>query len=225
MPALRHKYFDSISETQVNPSQPTEFGQKCSCCGGGSTEHAQIVVAWPCSSSASFIAASSAAVVCLVFSVCSSGKRWPCQPGAQDPVWRGFWPCATKPSPMRRPTNSIAPMLSIGRVQHDASQVGCHSLLGPRSIQHCARVARHTGAGGDNGIAKMWNCREISVSSYGDQSHYLHPPPHLAAGTAPRRSLLGPRGELPVLHREVQLTLHLHMHACACACRFSPHNF
>jgi hypothetical protein len=33
------------------------------------------------------------------------------------------------------------------------------------------------GAGGDNnGIAKMWNRREISVSSYDDQSHDL--PPH-----------------------------------------------
>jgi hypothetical protein len=35
-----------------------------------------------------------------------------------------------------------------------------------------------TGAGGDNGIAKMWNCREISVSSYYDQSTYLHPHPY-----------------------------------------------
>eukprot|EP01047_Picozoa_sp_COSAG01_P015835 COSAG01_NODE_798_length_13503_cov_8.878395_14_plen_112_part_00 len=34
-----------------------------------------------------------------------------------------------------------------------------------------------TGAGGDNGIAKMWNRREISVSSYYDQSHSLHPHP------------------------------------------------
>jgi hypothetical protein len=33
-----------------------------------------------------------------------------------------------------------------------------------------------TGAGGDNGIAKMSKCRGISVSSYYDQSHYL--PPH-----------------------------------------------
>jgi hypothetical protein len=29
----------------------------------------------------------------------------------------------------------------------------------------------------DNGIAKMWNRREISVSSHYDQSHYLHPHP------------------------------------------------
>eukprot|EP01047_Picozoa_sp_COSAG01_P073859 COSAG01_NODE_12165_length_1788_cov_123.984606_3_plen_179_part_00 len=34
-----------------------------------------------------------------------------------------------------------------------------------------------TGAGGDNAIAKMSNRREISVSSYYDQSHY--PPPYL----------------------------------------------
>jgi hypothetical protein len=32
-------------------------------------------------------------------------------------------------------------------------------------------------AGGDNGITKMWNRREISVSSYYDRSHYLHPHP------------------------------------------------
>jgi hypothetical protein len=34
-----------------------------------------------------------------------------------------------------------------------------------------------TGAGGDDGFAKMWNCRETSVSSYHDQSHDLHPHP------------------------------------------------
>jgi hypothetical protein len=33
--------------------------------------------------------------------------------------------------------------------------------------------------GGDNGIAKMWNRREISVSSYDDPSHYLHPHPYI----------------------------------------------
>jgi hypothetical protein len=31
-----------------------------------------------------------------------------------------------------------------------------------------------TGAGGDNGIANMWNRRGISVSSHYDKSHYLH---------------------------------------------------
>jgi hypothetical protein len=30
----------------------------------------------------------------------------------------------------------------------------------------------------DNGIAKMWNRRQISASSYCDQSHYLHPHPY-----------------------------------------------
>jgi hypothetical protein len=35
-----------------------------------------------------------------------------------------------------------------------------------------------TGAGGENGIAKMWNRREIPVSSYDDQSHDLHPNPY-----------------------------------------------
>jgi hypothetical protein len=35
-----------------------------------------------------------------------------------------------------------------------------------------------TGAGGDNGIATMPNRREISVSSYYEQSHYLPPPPY-----------------------------------------------
>jgi hypothetical protein len=38
-----------------------------------------------------------------------------------------------------------------------------------------AALATVTGAGGDNGIAKMWNRRGISASSYYDQSHYLHP--------------------------------------------------
>eukprot|EP01047_Picozoa_sp_COSAG01_P025649 COSAG01_NODE_1628_length_9684_cov_9.777673_4_plen_122_part_00 len=38
------------------------------------------------------------------------------------------------------------------------------------SVRHAS-----TGAGGDNGIAKLWNRRGISVSSYDDQSHYLHP--------------------------------------------------
>ena len=36
----------------------------------------------------------------------------------------------------------------------------------------------HTDAGGDNGSAKMWDRREISVSSDDDPSHYLHPHPY-----------------------------------------------
>jgi hypothetical protein len=39
-----------------------------------------------------------------------------------------------------------------------------------------SRRAQATYAGGDDGIAKMWNRKEISVSSYYHQSHYLHPP-------------------------------------------------
>jgi hypothetical protein len=34
------------------------------------------------------------------------------------------------------------------------------------------------GVGGDGGIAKMWNRREISVRSYEDRSHDLHPHPY-----------------------------------------------
>eukprot|EP01047_Picozoa_sp_COSAG01_P034838 COSAG01_NODE_2637_length_7327_cov_89.736718_3_plen_250_part_00 len=39
------------------------------------------------------------------------------------------------------------------------------------------QAARAQGAcaGGDNGIAKLWNRREILVSFYDDRSHYLHP--------------------------------------------------
>jgi hypothetical protein len=44
-----------------------------------------------------------------------------------------------------------------------------------------------TGAGGDHGIANMWNRREISVSSYDDQSHYLHPHLHVVHGQRGRR--------------------------------------
>jgi hypothetical protein len=41
-----------------------------------------------------------------------------------------------------------------------------------------AGVPVRAGAGGDNGIAKMWIRREISASSDDDQSHYLHPHPY-----------------------------------------------
>jgi hypothetical protein len=37
----------------------------------------------------------------------------------------------------------------------------------------------HTGAGGDHGIAQLWDRRGISVSSYYDQSHDLHPHPYV----------------------------------------------
>jgi hypothetical protein len=48
--------------------------------------------------------------------------------------------------------------------------------------RHPAPICAHhcgTGAGGDNGIAKMWSRRGISVSSHYDQSHYLHPHPYV----------------------------------------------
>jgi hypothetical protein len=45
-------------------------------------------------------------------------------------------------------------------------------------------VSESTGAGGDHGIAKMENRREISASSYYDQSHYLPPHPHAQQGGA-----------------------------------------
>jgi hypothetical protein len=41
---------------------------------------------------------------------------------------------------------------------------------------------RPTGAGGDNGIATMWNRWEISVSSACDRSHDLHPRPCVCCG-------------------------------------------
>jgi hypothetical protein len=40
-------------------------------------------------------------------------------------------------------------------------------------------LPRCTGAGGDKAIAKLWNRREISVSSYDDQSHNLYPHQYL----------------------------------------------
>jgi hypothetical protein len=36
-----------------------------------------------------------------------------------------------------------------------------------------------TGAGGDNGIAKIQKRREISVDSYYDRPHYLPPHPYM----------------------------------------------
>jgi hypothetical protein len=57
---------------------------------------------------------------------------------------------------------------------NSAREWHCVFVARPRSVLACLP----TGAGGDNGIAKMWNRREISVSSYDDQSHDLHPHPH-----------------------------------------------
>jgi hypothetical protein len=39
-------------------------------------------------------------------------------------------------------------------------------------------ISMSTGAGGDHGIAKMWDRREISASCYYDRSYYLHPHPY-----------------------------------------------
>jgi hypothetical protein len=50
------------------------------------------------------------------------------------------------------------------------------NLAEAQDARTCASAA--TGAGGDNGIAKLWNRREISASSDDDQSHYLHPHPY-----------------------------------------------
>jgi hypothetical protein len=57
----------------------------------------------------------------------------------------------------------------------------------PHPPRACA--GRHTGAGagGENGIAKMWNRRDISASSYYDQSHHLHPHPYIWKQWARRR--------------------------------------
>jgi hypothetical protein len=41
------------------------------------------------------------------------------------------------------------------------------------------RRGEGTGAGGDNGIAEMWNRREISANCCYDQSHDLHPHPYV----------------------------------------------
>jgi hypothetical protein len=64
-----------------------------------------------------------------------------------------------------------------------------HAQPHPRSVR--ARGVS-TGAGGGNGIAQMWNRREISASSYEDQSHDLHPHPYVMRVCAARRSARRP---------------------------------
>jgi hypothetical protein len=54
-----------------------------------------------------------------------------------------------------------------------------NTLRGRRDPTDDRAYATPAGAGGDNGIAKMWNRSEIPVSSYYDQSHYLHPHPYV----------------------------------------------
>jgi hypothetical protein len=59
-----------------------------------------------------------------------------------------------------------------------------------------------TGAGGYNGIAKMQNRRGISVSSYYDRSHYLHPHPYMRGGgeggVRQRLIIISPNGKSPL---------------------------
>jgi hypothetical protein len=71
-------------------------------------------------------------------------------------------PCPRSPgwAPAAAPPAAAAPTAS--------SAMNTRQLVGSETS---------TGAGGDNGIAKLWNRREISVSSYDDRSHYLHPHP------------------------------------------------
>eukprot|EP01047_Picozoa_sp_COSAG01_P018829 COSAG01_NODE_1029_length_12019_cov_560.144631_4_plen_215_part_00 len=57
----------------------------------------------------------------------------------------------------------------------------CHM----HSHSHSSYRSGDTGAGGENGSAKMWNRREISVSSYDDRSHDLHPHPYQQPHLAP----------------------------------------
>jgi hypothetical protein len=52
----------------------------------------------------------------------------------------------------------------------------------PPRTEHGDHRRLSTGAGGDNGIAKMWNRREISVSSDHGRSHYLPPHPDTREG-------------------------------------------
>eukprot|EP01047_Picozoa_sp_COSAG01_P012760 COSAG01_NODE_582_length_15201_cov_7.218315_22_plen_174_part_00 len=70
------------------------------------------------------------------------------------------------------PTPRRPPPLCMAWGDAEAAPVARRSMTSWR-----AASALSTGAGGDNGIATMWNRREISVSSCHDQSHYLHPHP------------------------------------------------
>jgi hypothetical protein len=61
----------------------------------------------------------------------------------------------------------------------------------------------------DNGIAKMWNRRQISASSYCDQSHYLHPHPY--SMQLPIWTALPPEPLSPLVDTHVRC----HRHTCA----------
>jgi hypothetical protein len=65
--------------------------------------------------------------------------------------------------------------LSVGRGVR-CQLGGARTPTGPGSARG-ACGSHATGAGGDHGIAKLWNRRELSVSSDSDRSHYLHPHP------------------------------------------------
>jgi hypothetical protein len=81
------------------------------------------------------------------------------------------------PAPAHRPI----------RQQRMWRRLPAHSWLADRTratVTSIIQVDPATGAGGDNGIAATWNRREISVSSYDDPSHYLHPHPYIGEGRA-----------------------------------------
>jgi hypothetical protein len=85
------------------------------------------------------------------------------------------------------------------RLVPTAQQVAAH----PPTTAAAAGRPASAGAGGDNGIAKMWNRREISVSSYYDQSHYLHPHPWISGPLEPVLVGLASAGQGPVRGRRV----------------------
>jgi hypothetical protein len=60
---------------------------------------------------------------------------------------------------------------------HEEPECTDHAAFARAITQALARepLLVSTGAGGDNGTGKIQKRREISVGSYYDQSHYLHP--------------------------------------------------
>ena len=70
----------------------------------------------------------------------------------------------------------IPPRESAARVHRIGEGDPKPVLRAPRTTAELPNYSC-TGAGEDNGIAKMWNRREISVSYFYDQSHYLLPHP------------------------------------------------
>jgi hypothetical protein len=74
------------------------------------------------------------------------------------------------------PNGTLRP---LAQFKHGVN-VNLHPDASLRSVTFDRKSATSTGAGGDNGIAKMWNRRDISASFSYDQSHYLHPHPYAA---------------------------------------------